>query len=119
MITPVNTAKKSAKYSNIKRAKVSAIAFSSSGHVIAMAHNRRVNCGDDRWTEHAEESLIYKLNRINAWQRFKSISILVLRMSTHGVSMAKPCNKCQKLLKKYPVRIMYTDSVGSIQFLGK
>jgi len=118
MTAPIKIAQKIAQFSNIKRAKVSAIAFSSSGHVIAMAHNRRINCGDDRWTEHAEESLINKLNRINAWQRFKNISILVLRMSAHGISMAKPCSRCQLLLKKYPVKIMYTDSDGTIQPLN-
>ena len=118
MIIPINMAKKVAQFSNIKRAKVSAIAFTSNGHIIAIAHNRRVSCETNRWTEHAEEVLICKLSRINAWQRFKNISILVLRIGAHGIVMAKPCRKCQSLLKKYPVKIMYTDSDGTIQPLN-
>ncbi len=99
---------KVAKYSNVKRAKVSAIAFSGSGEVIATAHNRRL-CGKKNvFTEHAEDVLIQKLNRLRAFSRFKNITILVIRVNEKGLSMSKPCKKCKKMLEQYPVDILYS-----------
>ena len=99
---------KVAKYSNIKRAKVSAIAFSGSGEIIATAHNRRFCGKKDVFTQHAEEVLIQKLNKLRAFSRYKDITILVIRVNTLGLSMAKPCDKCKKILEQYPVNIFYS-----------
>lgn len=99
---------KVARYSNVKRAKVSAIAFSSSGEIITTAHNRRV-CGKKNiFTQHAEEVLIQKLNKLRAFSRFKDITILVIRVNASGLSMAKPCSKCKKILEQYHVNILYS-----------
>lgn len=102
------TAIKVAKYSNVRRAKVSAIAFTKSGQIIATAHNRRICGNPGRFTQHAEEVLIHKLNKLKAFDRFKDITILVIRINTFGVSMAKPCKKCRLLLDKYPVKVLYS-----------
>ncbi len=103
-----------ARYSNVKRAKVSAIAFSHSGEIIASAHNRRV-CGiPGIWTEHAEEVIIYKLNKLKAFNRFKNITILVIRVNARGITMSKPCKKCQTLLKQYPISVLYSGWDGQI-----
>lgn len=106
-----NSTKKAIKiaaYGNVKRGKVSAIAFSHSGEIIASAHNRRV-CGKPGiWTQHAEENLLRKLNKLKAFDRFKNITILVIRVNTFGLSMAKPCCKCSKLLSNYPVKVQYS-----------
>lgn len=108
----IDTAERIAKYSKIKRAKVSAIAFTPNGNIIATAHNRRVSGTPNKYTEHAEEVLIHKLNRIRAWSRFGNIIILVTRVNTRGLVMAKPCVKCQNILSKYPVIVFYTNHTG-------
>jgi len=99
---------KIAKYSNVKRAKVSAIAFSGSGEIIAAAHNRRFNKHEGKFTQHAEEVLLLKLNKLKAFDRFRNITILIIRVTKHGLSMAKPCVKCQKLLEQHDVNILYS-----------
>ncbi len=114
VIIQIQRAKRISKYGNVKRAKVSAVAFTSNGNIIASAHNRRV-CGQPgRWTEHAEEVLIHKLNRIKAWCRFDNITILVVRLNARGLVMAKPCEKCSLILKQYPVAVLYTDRTGVV-----
>lgn len=110
----IEIAIKAAKYSNIKRGRVSALAFSHSGEIIAIAHNRRVSGQVGKFTQHAEENLINKLNKIKAFDRFKNITILVIRISSYGITMAKPCKNCQKLLKQYPVSILYSGWDGQI-----
>lgn len=119
MILQVQTAKKIAKYGNVKRAKVAAVAFTSNGNILTKAHNRRVHGRKGKWTEHAEECVINKLNRIKAWNRFDNIIILVIRVNTRGLVMAKPCIKCQAILKEYPVSIFYTNENGEIKKFNK
>jgi len=97
-----------ANYSNVKKAKVAAIALTSSGQIIAFAHNKRISGNPKKFTQHAEEVLIQKLNKLRAFDRFKNIIILVIRINIFGLSMAKPCNKCQKLLQEYPANILYS-----------
>lgn len=107
MIVP-RKAIKVAKYSNVKKAKVCAMAFSSSGQVIAIAHNRRVYGHKNKFTEHAEEVLLYKLEKLSAFKRFSNITILIIRVNAKGISMAKPCQQCKKLLSRYPVKVLYS-----------
>ncbi|MEE9574063.1 MAG: hypothetical protein V3W20_13495 [Candidatus Neomarinimicrobiota bacterium] len=107
-MTLPETTIKTAKYSNVKRAKVSATAFSHSGQLIVSAHNRRVYGQKGKFTQHAEEVLLHKLDRMKAFNRFRSITILVIRVNTTGLTMAKPCKKCSKLLQQYPVKILYS-----------
>lgn len=114
----INIGTKTAGYTNVKRAKISAIAFTSSGEIIATAHNRRVSGKKDIWTEHAEEVLINKLERIKAFQRFSNITILVLRVCATGLSIAKPCKRCHRLLDRYDVSVLYSSREGTIEVLG-
>ncbi len=121
---PILIASRVATYGNVKRAKVSAIAFTKSGRVLAVSHNRRIEGSTHRnkWTQHAEEYLLYKLNRIKAFQRFGNITILVLRVNHFGLAMAKPCEKCRDILSHYidcyGVKILYSDINGKITELG-
>lgn len=108
-----------AGYGNVKRAKVGAIAVSPNGHIIATAHNRRVRGIPGKYTEHAEEVLLHKLDRIKAWDRFGEIHILVIRVNSTGITIAKPCYKCQILLSSYPVKVFYADRDGSIKKLAQ
>ncbi len=113
--THIKTGTKVARYTNVKRAKVSAIALSKTGTIIATAHNRRVEGQVNKWTEHAEEVLINKLERMKAFQRFKHITVLVMRINKLGIAMARPCIMCQKLLSKYDISIYYTSMDGKIK----
>lgn len=113
--THIKAGTKAARYTNVRRAKVSAIALSKTGTIIATAHNRRVEGQVGKWTEHAEEVLINKLERMKAFQRFKDITILVMRINKLGMAMARPCVKCQKLLSRYEVNVYYTGRDGEIK----
>lgn len=112
----IQIATKKARQGNVKRGKIAALAFSGSGELIASAHNRRItiNLSHKVWTEHAEISLINKLRKIKAFSRYNNITVFVLRISSCGIKMAKPCERCQIQLSKYPIRILYTDCDGLI-----
>lgn len=100
---------KIARYSDVKKARVAAVAFETkSGRIIATAHNRRVDGHKFKFSIHAEEAIINKLSRLKAFDRFKRITILVLRIRSGGISMAKPCKMCTKLLSKYNVDVLYS-----------
>lgn len=107
-------ATKKAKQSDVKRSKISAIAFTPRGHIITTASNQTIKGHKDKFTIHAEENIIKKLEKLNAFKRFKSIILLVVRVNSEGLSMAKPCCRCMKLLKRYPIQIMYSDYKGEI-----
>lgn len=110
----IEIASKQTKYSNVKKGRVAAIALSQSGRLICCAHNSKA-CGTKRkWSVHAEDALIRKLVKLNAFKRFGRINILVLRTTKQGISMAKPCCACQKLLNRYPVNIFYTNWKGIV-----
>lgn len=115
---PIKLAARTARYSNVKRAKISALAFTQSGHLLATAHNRVLRCDNlftKKYTEHAEEVLVKKLDKLRAFNRFGKITILVLRVNTKGIVMAKPCKRCKKLLDKRNVVVYYSDSAGNIE----
>lgn len=109
-----------AKQSDVKRAKIGAVLFTSNGHVVSFANNRRFNSVNhpSKWTIHAEEYLIAKATKIKASQRFGKLCILVARWSKkHGISMAKPCYRCQELLRETDWQVFYTDKHGEIREL--
>jgi len=110
-------ASKIAQYTNVKRAKISALAFLTSGKLIASAHNRRTDGHKTKWTEHAEETLIKKLKKLHAFERFKQIIILVVRINKNGFAMSKPCDKCRKILLAHNVNVFYTTDIFSIEKL--
>lgn len=110
-------AQKIAIKSDVVKAKMAAIAISRSGEIICSSSNRLLLGNNVRYSEHAEASVIRKLQRLNAFNRFRDISIFVFRISSRGVSMAKPCLKCQRLLSKYDVKVLFTDDKGQIKEL--
>lgn len=96
--------------SDVKRAKVLALAFRKNGTLIASSTNK-LSLGDsNRFTYHAEEYLVHKLNKIKAKQRFGDITVLVMRFSRkHGWRLARPCSNCQRILERYGVdTILFT-----------
>jgi cytidine deaminase len=113
----ISIATKIASQSDIIKARMAAIAITKNGRIICTANNRRLQGNYKDWSIHAERALINKLNKLQAFSRFKDISIFVFRISSLGISMAKPCAKCQKLLANYPVRILYTSDGGKINEL--
>ncbi len=112
----INLAKRKARQGNVKRGKISALAFSKSGELIASAHNRRITANPDKriWTEHAEIALLNKLKRLKAFSRYGGITVLVLRVTPSGLNIAKPCKKCQSQLDKYDLNVLYTNRDGMI-----
>jgi len=110
-------ADKISQNSNVSRAKISAVAFSPNGHIISYSHNRRILGSEGKWTEHAEISLLKKLDKIKAFQRMGKIYILVTRVCKSGVTIAKPCEECQKELRKYNCMVYYTDRKSRIKKL--
>jgi len=110
----VKVASKTAKYGNVKKAKLAAIACTKKGEIIATAYNRRLDGDFLRWSDHAESSLIKKLKKLKAFQRYGKIYVLVLRITSAGLSMAKPCDRCKRLLNENDVKVMYTHWSGNI-----
>lgn len=110
-------ATKAAWYSNVHSAKVSAIAFQKNGQIITHAHNRGIYGHKRYFTEHAEENLIRKLHKLKAFDRFDDICILVIRVNTFGVMIAKPCTRCQKKLNELDVDVFYSNRHGEIEEL--
>lgn len=110
----VKVAAKTARYGNVKKAKLAAIAFTKKGEIVATAYNRRLDGDYSRWSDHAEESLIQKLKKLKAFQRYGKMYVLVLRITSAGLSMARPCKRCQKLLDANNVKVMYTHWSGDI-----
>ncbi len=115
----LDVGKRAALYANVKRAKICAIAITPSGRVVAVANNRRTDGDKNRWTEHAEECLIKKIKRTKAIDRFGKLIIIVMRINSRGIVMAKPCNKCRSLLAKLgdKITVYYTDNNGRINKL--
>lgn len=113
----IKIAEKIARQGDVVKAKMSAIAISRSGEIICSSSNRLLLGNNVRYSEHAEASVIRKLQRLNAFNRFRDISIFVFRISSNGISMAMPCPKCQKLINRYPVTVFYTTENGSVEKL--
>lgn len=113
----VEIAAKIARGGDVIKARMSCLAISRSGDIICSSSNRLLQGNRIRWSEHAEEATIRKLLKVHAFDRYKGISIFVFRISSNGISLAKPCLKCQKLLDKYPVVVFYTTNDGKIERL--
>jgi len=111
--THIKKAKKTARYGNVRKAKMSAIAISQSGEIIASACNRMVYGHPTKYTDHCEEVLLQKLINLRAFQRYGKIKIFVMRVMKDGFGIARPCKRCQKQLDNYNVEVYYTN--GSIE----
>lgn len=78
--------------------------------IISTAHNRsRTNGHWYTWNRvrcsfHAEEFAIRRAKR-----SLQGATIYIARVVSHGVSLSKPCEKCQKLIEQSGIRkIIYT-----------
>lgn len=111
----IEIAAKIARDGDVIKARMSALAISKSGDIICSSSNRLLLGNNIRYSEHCEEGIIRRLRKIGAFSRYKNITIFVFRVSSNGVSLAKPCKKCQQLLNKFPVKVFYTTSVGTIE----
>lgn len=111
---------KSALKSNVIRGKVSAVAFTDNHNIIAYANNSSFLGSKFIKTVHAEQALCNKLDKIDAWHRYKDINILVIRYRK-GLQVfgnAKPCNDCTKRLNCYNnIRVFYTNEDGFLEEL--
>ncbi len=100
--------------SDVRRAKLLAVAFRKNGSMIANSTNRVVRGSTKRWTIHAEEFLIQKLKKLRARERFGPLTVLVMRWTPSvGWKLAKPCKTCRKLLEEYGINtILFTTNEG-------
>lgn len=113
----IKQAKKEAEKSNVRSAKVGAILFYR-GHKHLAAHNMTVH--GNKLTIHAEKALVDKIEKTMIIQRHpdKQFSILVVRAMRNGeLCIAKPCDKCQKVLDKLGIDIYYSNEFGYIEQL--
>lgn len=86
---------------DVKRSKMSALAFSKNGTLISKTHNVRVYGMKQKWTIHAEERLVAKY-------RGSIHTILVFR--SNGAGTSKPCPRCRQLIQESGVRkVIYFD----------
>ena len=115
-LTILQRAIKEAKASTIVRAKVGAVLFTSTGYIIVSAHNTILYGIKKKWTIHAEEFVLAKALRLKALKRFGKLHLLVVRYkpATDVLANAKPCEKCQELLRKAQIKVFHTDSSGNI-----
>jgi len=101
----------------IIKAKVVAIAFTSSGHILARATNKAIFGMGNKWSYHAEHMLVNKLHKLKARERYGKIFVMVLRWSRSKMdwAMAKPCSNCESILRKYGIEMVYySDNDGNI-----
>ena len=67
---------------------------------------------------HAEQAAVAAVRRISSNDKvMKGASILVIRQNatTGSLSMGKPCDMCQRMLKKFGIKWMYySDRKGQI-----
>ena len=109
-----------AKKSNVRRGKVGAVLFTSSGEIVAFTSNKTCNGQKNKFTIHAEEYLISKAHRIKASKRLGKLYVLVVRWTKkHGITIAKPCKLCTELLKATSWEVFYSDRDGRIKMLGR
>ena len=96
--------------SDVKKSKHLAIAFRRNGSLISSATNQLILGNPNQFSIHAEISLINKLHKIKAKERFGNITILVMRFSKqHGWRLSRPCPNCKRILEKYGVdTILFT-----------
>jgi len=62
---------------------------------------------------HAEVATYYKVRKMT--RRTTRVTLFVVRHKETGLSMSKPCLKCQKFLMDKNVRVFYTDCDGQIR----
>lgn len=107
-------ARKESEKSDVVRAKLSALLIDNKGHIVCRAFNykRDLDKSNGKFTVHAEEALIAKWR-----QSFKGYTLFVYRRMAKGFGMAKPCPKCQELIKKAEVEEVYYTTYDNFEKL--
>lgn len=109
-----------AKDSTVRRGKIGAVLFTTSGRVLCSAHNVQVDM-PNKYTIHAEEYLLARAFRLKALSRFRSsihgILVVRYRLEDGGLGMAMPCPKCHKLLQATGLRVYFSNKSGDIDEL--
>ena len=106
-----------AKNSEMERGKVGAVLFTNSGHVITFANNVYFDGDTDKRSIHAEEYVLAKAIKLRAISRYKGLNLLVVRYKTSSdkLAMARPCDKCAKILTRFPeIKVYYSNEQGNI-----
>ncbi len=117
-ILPIEKIREKANTGTVKSFKLIAIAFSG-GHLITWATNRRASGIVSDISIHAEEFLIKKLKKINAYNRYHNIVVLVVRFrrSDNELVIAKPCTRCEKILRDFGIKKIYYTNNGKVERL--
>jgi len=108
-----------AKNSEMQRGKVGAVLFTDSGYIITFANNVYYDGDDNKRSVHAEEYVLSKAIKLRAIPRFinRGLNLLVIRykISNDKLAMARPCDKCAKLLQRFPeIKVYYSNERGEI-----
>jgi len=108
-----------AQNSNVKRAKMAAILFTSKGQIITFSSNKSFWGDNKKFTIHAEEAVIAKAVKNNIAHRYMNgqIHMLVVRWMAgkKQLGLAKPCIKCQALIKTARLdTVFYTNANGHV-----
>ena len=91
----LDMARAEAKQSDLKRAKISALALDKRmRNIICKAHNAIFMGSKKKFSIHAEEYLLSKLRK----PIDDSMIIFIYRATAGGAGCSRPCNKCMKLL---------------------
>ena len=114
----IQEAFKIAKTSKVRRGKVGSIVFLNNGYVLAKASNKSIYGSTHRWTIHSEDFLLQKVRKLRIIERFGSdnLNILVVRWRKldNSLANAKPCSRCEWLLRSSGIRYYYSNKFGSI-----
>lgn len=114
----IKRACKEAKKSSVKRGKIGAVLFTDKGQIIISAHNSTFWGDKRKFTVHAEQFLLAKAARMKIFERYSGakLNILVVRYkpSSRHMANARPCGKCQVLLKEAKIKVFYSNEKGFI-----
>jgi len=116
-INVINRAIKEAKLSDVWRGKVGAVLFTNDCNIVLSSHNVTID-GNEKYTIHAEENIIFKAMKQKLFDRLpnEKIYLLVLRWRKKDdtIAMSKPCERCQYWINKYKLKVYYSDDNGNI-----
>lgn len=110
-----------AKKSNVVRSKVGAVLYTDSGHILTYAPNVIYMGHKTKWTIHAEEFVLAKALKLRIMSRYdvNNLGLLVIRFRQQdgAITCAKPCEKCQELIRQANISVVYSDYDGLLKRL--
>ena len=109
--------KRCRKDGTVRSAKVACIAIAPD--YVSITVNKRGKGGRiSPWTYHAEELMLNRIRNAR-WPYPGACTIIVMRFKPDGtLGCAKPCDRCDPMLRKSGVRrVIYTNEVGILERL--